>query len=560
MAIAREAIEDHQQGSDACQLEAFEQALALATERASLAFYAQEGWLDALRAGLVALLEFFAEEPELAKFLVVHSAQASGPVLERRREVIERVAQLLDDDRAPARSYPPPLTAHAVASGLLGVLSDRLSRADSTPVVELAGQLMSFTVLPFLGVSAARRELAAASAAADSPDGTADLEILKAPGGRLSSRALSALNVIAAEDGLNSKEVSLRTGVRDDAQSSRLLARLERLGLIANAREHHGRANRKAWSLTAAGLNVHDALRREANAPLPASAFDLPKQYVGRVDDRAILMLRAIADQPWLRSTEVAERAGVQDDTHAKTLLESLVDLGLAASEREARRRGTPNVWRLTPAGEQLDRAIVPETPPPARSLALDLMHDSGGRLSDTAGSVLRVIGAEPALSNNDIAGRVGVTDENSMSQLLSRLAKRDLVENLRRRGKFNVWHLTPAGEKIERAIWEETPPALQRQHALHLLRDRGGRMNHRVVSVLRVIGAEPELSNNEIAQRVGIEAKGHASILLARLARFGLIENLVIEPLPFEANAWRLTPSGIELATAIRDDTRRVN
>ena len=42
-ALAREAIAEHQQGSEACQLEAFEQALALATERASLAFYAQLG-------------------------------------------------------------------------------------------------------------------------------------------------------------------------------------------------------------------------------------------------------------------------------------------------------------------------------------------------------------------------------------------------------------------------------------------------------------------------------------------------------------------------------------
>ena len=50
----------------------------------------------------------------------------------------------------------------------------------------------------------------------------------------------------------------------------------------------------------------------------------------------------------------------------------------------------------------------------------------------------------------------------------------------------------------------------------------------------------------------MGIEVKGHASTLLARLARFGLIENLMVDPLPFEANAWQLTPSGIALVTAI--------
>jgi hypothetical protein len=41
------------------------------------------------------------------------------------------------------------------------------------------------------------------------------------------------------------------------------------------------------------------------------------------------------------------------------------------------------------------------------------------------------------------------------------------------------------------------------------------------------------------------------------RLARLALIENTVVAPLPFEANAWRLTASGIELERAIPDDSR---
>jgi DNA-binding MarR family transcriptional regulator len=559
-ALASEAIQDHQQGGEACQLEAFEQALALATERASLAFYAQEGWIDAVRAGLVALLEFCDEEPDLSRYLVVRSAQASGAVLERRREVIEKIAKLLDDERAPARGYPPPLTAQAVASGVLGVLSERLSRADGAPLVELAAPLMSFTVLPFLGVSAAHRELARPRVGSPPADDGAVLDPLKAPrGGRLNSRAASALKVIGAEAGLTNKEVSSRTGVNHDAQMSRLLGRLERLALIENTRERPSRSAGKAWRLTASGEAVVAALQREANAPEPTSAFDLPAQYAGRIDDRAVLMLRAIGEQPWLRTGEVAERAGVEDEARPVRLLQSLVELGLALSERDAQQKGNPNLWRITPAGEALDEAIGRETPAPPRSLALDLMHHSGGRLTPTAASVLRTIGGEPGLSNNDIAERVGVTDENTMSQLLARLARRDLLVNTRNGGKFNVWHLTPAGERIERAIWAETPPAEQHRLALDLVRDRGGRLNHRVVAVVRVIGAEPELSNKDIAQRAGIEDKGTASELLARLARFGLIKNLVVDPPPFEANAWKLTGSGEELESAIRDDSRRV-
>jgi DNA-binding MarR family transcriptional regulator len=359
--------------------------------------------------------------------------------------------------------------------------------------------------------------------------------------------------VIGAEPGLNNKEVAARVGVTDEGQSSRLLARLERLGLIENTRAPHNRFGPKAWRLTAAGDGLDAAIKREARTVKPASTFELPQEFAGRLDDRAVSMLRVIGDQPWLRTGEVAARARVEAESQPARLLGSLVDLGLAVSELEVHQRGTPKIWRLTPAGEQLHDAIGGEAPAPPRSVALHLLRESGGRLSEAAVSVLRAVGAEPGLSNSDIAERVGSRDENSMSQLLARLTRRGLIENTRDGGRHNVWQLTVPGESLERAIWHEASPAAQRTLALTLLRDRGGRLNHRVVSVLRAIGAEPGLSNQEVAERVGIDCKGHASTLLGRLARFGVIENLVSNPAPFEPNAWRLTERGRELRAAIR-------
>jgi DNA-binding MarR family transcriptional regulator len=499
------------------------------------------------------LLEFFDEEPQLARYLVVHSAQAGAAVLGRRREVIERIAKLLDDERAPARGYPPPLMAQAVANGVLGVLGERLSQRHAGPLVELASPLMSFMVLPFLGVKAARKELAAAQGTTGSSDETADLDLIKDRAGGLNSRASSVLSVIAAEPGLSNRQLASRTGLKDEAYMSRLLARLERLGLTEDTRV--GRFQAKAWKLTAAGQKLEEAIKREAAAPGPTSSFALPSAFVGRLDDDAVRMLRVIADQPWLRTAEVAQRAGVEDATRAGVQLEILVSLELAASERETDQRGTPKAWCITPVGAALDGAIGRDTPAPPRSVAIELMWESGGRLSENASSLLRAIGAEPGLSNNDVGSRVRIADENTISQQLARLARRGLLANARNSGKYNAWHLTPMGETLERAIWHETPPEHRRRLALDLVRDRGGRLNHRLASVLRTIGAEPELSNKEIAERVGIEGKGHASILLARLARFGLIKNVAVDPAPFEANAWQLTGDGIELEAAVRDD-----
>jgi DNA-binding MarR family transcriptional regulator len=488
----------------------------------------------------------------LAGYLVVGSALAGPAVVARRREVLERVALLLDDERGPARSYPPPLTAQAVASGVLGVLYARLSEPEPGVLVELAGPLMSFMVMPFLGARAARRELRRPVGTAPSLAVGVSVELLQGPGKRLSHhREIEVLGVLAGEPGLNSTQVGLRAGIKDRAQVSRLMARLARLGLIENTPGNGRRPGVKAWRLTASGVQLHAATRQEAQTA-PGVVLGLPEEFAGRLDFWAVCVLRAVGEQPWLTASELAARAGV-DPVEISRLLALLARLGLVHSVREAHRKGTPKVWQITGRGRELDNTIARETPPPAPSVALELMWQSGGRLSEPAVRVLHVSAAEPRLSNGAIADRVGITDANSISQLLARLAERGLIENARNGGRENAWALTTAGTKLEDALRREAPAARDRTVALDLVSEAGGRLNHRVVAVLNAIGAQPGLSNQEIAERVGVESKAHASMLLARLARFGLIENQVVNAAPFEANAWRLTASGKRLETTIQ-------
>ena len=282
------------------------------------------------------------------------------------------------------------------------------------------------------------------------------LDLVGDPGRRVNHRAVSVLRVVAGEPGLRSREVALRAGVRDQGQISRILARLERLGLIENARGARARGGASAWRLTASGVELQAAIEHEAAAA--GLAFDLPEAFRGRLDYRAVSLLRLIGDRPWLYTRELALRARVKYPAEISELLARLAGLGPVASARDAHRSGPPKAWRLTASGQQLDSAIGRDTAVPRRSVALDLMWESGGRLSNDAVSVLRAIAVEPGLSNNEIAVRVGISDQNSMSHLLARLARRGLIENTRTRSRKNVWQLTASGRQLETAIRHETP------------------------------------------------------------------------------------------------------
>ena len=414
---------------------------------------------------------------------------------------------------------------------------------------------MSFTVMPFLGARAARRELQGPSETVFPSAAGVSVDLVQGPGRRLSHhREIEVLGILADEPGLNNMQVGLRAGIEDRADP-RLLARLARLGLIENTPALGLRAGVKAWRMTGSGEQLREEIRRETSAPGPGVVLDLPEEFAGRLDYWAVCVLRAVGEQPWLTSSEIAARAGVEDPAQMSRLLALLAGLGLVKSVREAHRKGTPKVWQITDRGRELDNTIGREVPAPARSVALDLMWESGGRLSEPAIGVLRVSAAEPGVSNGAIAERVGITDANSTSQLLARLAGRGLIENARNGGRENVWVLTATGQKLQDAIRQESPAPVSRTVAFDALKEAGGRLNHRVVSVLRAIGAEPGLSNKEIAERLGVESKAHTSKLLARLACFGLIENQVPNAAPFEANAWRLTASGRQLEATIRQD-----
>lgn len=89
---------------------------------------------------------------------------AWGPeVLERRGELLEVLAEALDDPRGKVDAVVslPETTGENLVGASLSWVHRRLLE-ESAPLAELAPSLMSTIVHPYLGSEAARRELATA--------------------------------------------------------------------------------------------------------------------------------------------------------------------------------------------------------------------------------------------------------------------------------------------------------------------------------------------------------------------------------------------------------------
>lgn len=274
--VSRRTFYELFEDRDDCFRAAFDQAVADAARRVLLEFHAGGSWRERMRGGLRALLEFLEDEPDLGTLCVVDALGAGPRALARRAEVVDVLIRAVDEGRGAARrgAQPPRLAAEGVVGAVLAVLHARLTQEQAPRMVDLLGPLMGIVVLPYLGGAAAAREAARPAPvrsreAQGSGDPLRDLDM------RLTYRTVRVLLAIAGQPGASNRQVAGAAGVQDQGQISKLLARLEHLGLIGNDGLGAVRGERNAWRLTGKGEQVERAIRRQtaangAYAPAPA--------------------------------------------------------------------------------------------------------------------------------------------------------------------------------------------------------------------------------------------------------------------------------------------------
>ena len=258
---------------EACLLAAFNLGVERARARIEPAYSAQARWRDGVRVGLAAFLSFLEDEPALGRLCVVYSLGGGAEVLSRRAEVLGKLAQVGDRGRTEGtagKGQPPPaLIAEGVVGAVMSVIYGQMQGQDNPnpthpeeqPLIGLFGVLMNLILLPYLGPSAARRELTSPvpkvqRSAESGRAGDADEGAGEDPNIRLTYRTARVLTAIAEYPGASNREVATRAGIVDQGQISKLLGRLLRRGLIANAGERTSRGAPNAWRLTELGERV----------------------------------------------------------------------------------------------------------------------------------------------------------------------------------------------------------------------------------------------------------------------------------------------------------------
>ena len=228
-------------------------------------------WRERVRGGLWAILSFLEREPLLARIWVVHALHGGPQTLERREQVLARLAAILDEGRheGPRGAECTLVTAEGLVGGALGVVYARLRSGDRRPLTGLLDELMWMIALQYLGARAARREQrrpAPAPVPRQAPKAEwevsahAERDPLDEVNMRLTYRTARVLQGVREHPGASNREIADSAGINDPGQVSKLLRRLERLGLLENHGLGHAQGEPNEWKLTSLGGQVAQRL------------------------------------------------------------------------------------------------------------------------------------------------------------------------------------------------------------------------------------------------------------------------------------------------------------
>jgi len=281
--VSRRTFYDLFADRDDCLLAMLDDAVARIEDELALVSHGVS-WCARVRGGLWTILSFLHREPVLARVCVVQALRGGLRVLERREEIFARLAAILEEGRGESpREEVSRLTAEGLVGAAFTIVQARLLRGEREPLTDLTGELMGMIVLPYLGPAAARREQhrtdstpASVLQPKRSRSQQDDRDPLRDIPMRLTYRTARVLQAAAEYPGASNRVIGERADLHDQGQISKLLARLQRLGLLENSGEGQARGESNAWRLTALGERVTEQLSLNSPASNQRGASSVP--------------------------------------------------------------------------------------------------------------------------------------------------------------------------------------------------------------------------------------------------------------------------------------------
>jgi AcrR family transcriptional regulator len=159
--ISRERFQRRFGGKEACFAQAYEMAADRLCAEVLEAGRGGASWRAGFRAALAHLLRTVAEQPLLAKALVIEVRAARGEAWAKHQQTIERFARAVDSARGEpgARITTTPLTAQFVVGAIEEAISVEIGGGRAATVERLLPDLCHLAVLNFFGEDEAWLEL-----------------------------------------------------------------------------------------------------------------------------------------------------------------------------------------------------------------------------------------------------------------------------------------------------------------------------------------------------------------------------------------------------------------
>jgi AcrR family transcriptional regulator len=159
--ISRDRFQRRFGGKEGCFAQAYEMAADRLCAEVLEVGREAESWRAGFRAALAKLLRTVAEQPLLAKALLIEVRAARGQAWAKHQQLIERFARTVDSarDERGARPGVTPLTAQFVVGAVEETLATEIAAGRAAGVERLLPDLAHLTVLNYFGEDEAWLEL-----------------------------------------------------------------------------------------------------------------------------------------------------------------------------------------------------------------------------------------------------------------------------------------------------------------------------------------------------------------------------------------------------------------